>query len=93
MLDSIYHMTLKLNNHIFGMKMSTFCHILPLEHSAILLTCIMIIGLENQIVVFLRVAILQRFYCTFCCHFNQQVVGHFRFYSFSRAKPYIPFPT
>ena len=29
MLDSIYHMTLKLlKNHIFGLKMSRFCHLL-----------------------------------------------------------------
>ena len=29
MLDSIYHMTLKLiKNHIFGMKMSRFCQLL-----------------------------------------------------------------
>ena len=29
MLDSIYHMTLKLlKNRIFGVKTSTFCHIL-----------------------------------------------------------------
>ena len=29
MLDSIYHMTLKLfENRIFGMKMSRFCHLL-----------------------------------------------------------------
>ena len=29
MLDSIYHMTLKLiKNHIFGVKPSKFCHIL-----------------------------------------------------------------
>ena len=29
MLDSIYHMTLKLlKNHIFGMKTSRFCHLL-----------------------------------------------------------------
>ena len=29
MLDSIYHMILKLiKNHIFGMKMSRFCHLL-----------------------------------------------------------------
>ena len=29
MLDSIYHMTLKLlKKHIFGVKMSRFCHIL-----------------------------------------------------------------
>ena len=29
MLDSIYHMTLKLlKNHIFGVKTSRFCHIL-----------------------------------------------------------------
>ena len=35
-----------------------------LEHSAILLTCInAIIGLENQFSVFLRVAVLHRFYC------------------------------
>ena len=27
MLDSIYHMTLKLFHHIFGMKMLGFCHI------------------------------------------------------------------
>ena len=27
MLDSVYHMTLKLlKNHIFGVKMSRFCH-------------------------------------------------------------------
>ena len=38
---------------------------IPLEHSAILLTCIkVIIGLENQFLVFFRVAILDRFYCT-----------------------------
>ena len=37
---------------------------LPLDHSAILLTCIIaIIGLENQFVVFFRVAVLHRFYC------------------------------
>ena len=29
MLDSIYHMTLKLNkNHIYGVKTSRFCHLL-----------------------------------------------------------------
>ena len=29
MLDSFYHMTLKLiKNHIFGMKTSRFCHLL-----------------------------------------------------------------
>ena len=29
MLDSIYHMTLKiLKNHIFGMETSSFCHLL-----------------------------------------------------------------
>ena len=29
MLDSIYHMTLKLKkNHILGVKMSRFCHLL-----------------------------------------------------------------
>ena len=29
MLDSIYHMTLKLlKNHIFGVKLSRFCHVL-----------------------------------------------------------------
>ena len=29
MLDSIYHMTLKLlKNHIFGVKTSSFCHLL-----------------------------------------------------------------
>ena len=29
MLDSIYHMTLKLlKNHIFGVKTSRFCHLL-----------------------------------------------------------------
>ena len=37
---------------------------LLLEHSAILLTCIKaIIGLENQFVIVLRVAVLQKFYC------------------------------
>ena len=36
----------------------------PLEHSAMLLTCNkMIIGLENQVSIFLRVAVLHRFYC------------------------------
>ena len=30
MLDSIYHMTLKLlKYHIFGVKTSRFCHLLP----------------------------------------------------------------
>ena len=40
------------------------CLVLPLEHSAILLTCIKgyIIGLENQFSVFLRVAVLRMFY-------------------------------
>ena len=29
MIDSIYHMTFKLlKNHIFGVKMSRFCHLL-----------------------------------------------------------------
>ena len=29
MVDSIYHMTLEvLNNHIFGVKTSRFCHLL-----------------------------------------------------------------
>ena len=28
MLDSIYHMTLKLKNRIFGVKTSRFCHLL-----------------------------------------------------------------
>ena len=49
---------------------------LPLEHSAIPLTCIIkaIIGLENQFLVFLKVAIFGRFYCTvhFVC--KQKVV-------------------
>ena len=37
---------------------------LPLEHSAILLTSIKaIIGIENQFLVFLRVTVLHRFYC------------------------------
>ena len=42
-----------------------FCRMLPLEHSVILLTCIKRYrNLENQILVFLRVAVLHRFYCT-----------------------------
>ena len=42
----------------------TYCRKLPLEHSAILLTCIAIIGRENQFTfAFLRVAVLGRFYC------------------------------
>ena len=46
---------------------------LPLEHSAILLTCILKanIGLGNQFSVFLRVAVLHRFYCTlYSIHFQ-----------------------
>ena len=43
------------------------------EHSAILLTCIkrQIIGLENQFLVFLRVTVLDRFYCrSFYCRMD-----------------------
>ena len=40
------------------------CTMLPLEHSAILLTCIYrLLVLKNNFGVFLRVAILDRFYC------------------------------
>ena len=28
MLDSIYHVTLLIKNHIFGVKTSRFCHLL-----------------------------------------------------------------
>ena len=38
---------------------------LPLEHSALLVTCIkQKSGIENQFGVFLSVAVLDRFYCT-----------------------------
>ena len=43
------------------MKVKNYCRMLPLEHSAIRLTCIKMIGLENQFSIFLRVAILHRF--------------------------------
>ena len=47
-----------------GRKYYRMLHKDPWEHSKILLTCIKI-GLENQFVVFLREAVLHRFYCNF----------------------------
>ena len=38
-----------------------YCRMLPLEHSAILLTCI----LKKHFLVFLRVSVLDRFYFTY----------------------------
>ena len=52
------------------MKVKSIAEFSLLEHSAILLTCIKplflhkaIISLENQFMVFLRVAVLHKFYC------------------------------
>ena len=43
MLDSIYHMTLKLlKKHFFCVKMSRYCHLLPTLKSGFIL------GFENQ---------------------------------------------
>ena len=40
MLDSIYHMMLKLfSNHIFGVKMSRFCHLLGNSIMDIIMLC------------------------------------------------------
>ena len=44
------------------------------EHSAILLTCIQrLIGLENHVLIFLRVAVLHRFYCL---PYLPYIIGH-----------------
>ena len=55
---------------------SIYCRMLPLEHSAILLTCIKQFGLEKQFLVFFRVAILDRFYCTLANSENPDEMPH-----------------
>ena len=50
---------------------------IPLEHFAILFTCIKaIIGLENQFVVFLRVAVLDKFSVNPTCSVKDEILGH-----------------
>ena len=62
MLDSIYHMTLKLlKNHIFGIKTSRFCHLL----GNVIMDVITFPKISKPLVVY-------QFYCMALFHFQMQ---------------------
>ena len=62
MLDSIYHITLKLlKNHIFGVKMSKFCHLLCNVKMKVITYVMLLIC---------TLFVVYRFYCIALYHFQ-----------------------